>query len=154
MPFRLRNYAYVDEMGRETVTWVREFMTSRPRRFDAYMVFGEKRGRVIDYLGSHQHLAVDIDLSVDGEGGLRLRSGMQRFHEGPISFPFPMLFSGVADVREWYDEGTEKFRIDVNVHNEIFGPLFGYRGSFEVEWRATDGRVPRDVRPRRLERRE
>ena len=45
----------------------------------------------------YEHLAVDIDLSVDEGGGLRLRSGAQRFYEGLIGFRFPMLFSGV----EW-----------------------------------------------------
>jgi hypothetical protein len=39
-----------------------------------------------------------------------------------------------ADVREWYDEKQRRFRIGVNVHNRTWGPLFGHRGSFEVEW--------------------
>ena len=43
--------------------------------------------------GTHQHLAVDIDLSVDPRGGLRLRSGEQRFYEGIVGFRFPMFFS-------------------------------------------------------------
>ena len=46
------------------------------------MIYSEARGCIVDYLGSHEHLAVDIDLSVDEEGGLRLRSGAQRFYEG------------------------------------------------------------------------
>jgi hypothetical protein len=54
-------------------------------------------------------LAVDIDLSVDEEGGLCLRSGEQRFYEGPIGFRFPMLFSGIADVSEWYDDAAGCF---------------------------------------------
>jgi hypothetical protein len=36
IPFTVRNYAYLDPFGRETVTWVRNFETGRPRRFDAY----------------------------------------------------------------------------------------------------------------------
>src|ERR1700733_2377445 len=80
--FTIRNYAYVDEYGRETVTWIRNFATRKPRRFDAYMIFSQQRGRIVDYLGTHQHLAVDIDLSVDERGGLRLRSGAQRFLRG------------------------------------------------------------------------
>ena len=84
VPFTIRNYAYRDGFGRETVTWIRTFQTSRPRRFDAYMIHSRQRGRIVDYLGTHQHLAVDIDLSVDERGGLRLRSGDQRFYEGPI----------------------------------------------------------------------
>ena len=155
IPFTIENYAFIDQFGRETVSWIRTFESSRTRRFDAYMVYSQKRGRIIDYLGSHQHLAVDIDLSVDSEGGLRLRSGEQRFYEGRIGFRFPMLFSGVADVREWYDERARRFRISVAVRNRTWGPLFGYRGSFHVEWRTlATGQVPADILPARQERRE
>ena len=68
MPFQIVNYAYVDAYGRETVTWVRTFQTKRPRRFDAYMILSEERGIIVDYLGTHQHLAVDIDLKVAAMG--------------------------------------------------------------------------------------
>src|SRR3712207_2486739 len=107
VPFTIENYAFVDGFGRETVTWARRFSLrpGRARKFDATMVFSEQRGRIVDYLGSHQHLAVDIDLAVDpSTGGLRLRSGEQRFYEGGVAFRFPMLASGYADVHEWWDE--------------------------------------------------
>jgi hypothetical protein len=56
--------------GRETVTWVRTFeFGARRRRFDATMIYSEERKKVVDYLGTHQHLAVDIDLSVAPNGG-------------------------------------------------------------------------------------
>jgi hypothetical protein len=90
---------------------------------------------------------------VDEAGGLRLRSGAQRFYEGPIGFSFPMLFSGIADVREWYDDAARCFRIVVDVHNRVWGPLFGYRGSFNVEWR-TVTEVPSHILPKRQERRD
>ena len=155
IPFTIRNYAYVDEYGRETVTWIRDFATRTPRRFDAYMILSQQRGLIVDYLGTHQHLAVDIDLSVDERGGLRLRSGVQRFYEGMIGFRFPMLFSGIADVCEWFDDGDQRFHIEVNVTNRAWGRLFGYRGAFDVEWRKVgDGEVPADVLPVRCERRE
>ena len=154
-PFTIRNYAYVDEYGRETVTWIRSFGTENPRRFDAYMIYSEARKKIVDYLGTHQHLAVDIDLSVDERGGLRLRSGEQRFYEGMLGFRFPMIFSGVADVCEWYDDGDQRFHIKVYVHNPTWGPLFGYHGSFQVEWRpAARDEIPADVLPVRCERRE
>ena len=155
IPFTVENYAFVDKFERETVSWSRTFHTRRTRRFNAYMIYSEKRGCIVDYLGSHEHLAVDIDLSVDEFGGLRLRSGAQRFYEGPIGFNFPMLFSGIAEVREWYDEKTHRFRIFVDVQNKTWGPLFGYRGSFDVEWRTVaPGEVPSHVLPRRQERRQ
>ncbi|HEX5104356.1 MAG TPA: DUF4166 domain-containing protein [Pirellulaceae bacterium] len=155
VPFTIQNYAYRDPLGRETVTWIRTFQTSRPRRFDAYMIHSRRRDRIVDYLGTHQHLAVDLELSVDERGGLRLRSGEQRFYEGPLAFRFPLFFSGIADVCEWYDESLGQFRIEVNVSNRFWGPLFGYRGTFNVEWKAIQPtEIPKEVLPRRIERRE
>ena len=155
VPFRIDNYAYVDPLGRETVTWIRRFAIRRPRRFDAYMIYSEGRGRIIDYLGSHQHLAVDIALAVNERGGLRLTSGAQRFYEGRLAFSFPLFFSGVAEVCEWYDEAAARFRIEVAVRNRVWGPLFGYRGSFTVEeMNCLADEVPPDVQPDRDEHRE
>ena len=155
IPFTIENYAFTDGFGRETVTWVRTFESRRQRRFDAYMIYSETRGCIVDYLGSHQHLAVDIELSVDAEGGLCLRSGEQRFYEGSVAFRFPMLFSGIAEVREWYDEREQCFRIVVDVRNRTWGRLFGYRGRFNVEWQTLEpSQVPTHVLPLRQERRE
>jgi len=157
IPFEIENWAYRDSLGRETVAWLRTFHPahrSRARRFDAYMIHSEQRGRLVDYLGTHQHLAVDLDLSVDERGGLRLRSGAQRFYEGPLAFRFPMFLSGRADVSEWFDDATGRYRIQVDVTNRIWGPLFGYRGSFDVEWIQAPNGPPDSARPKREERRE
>ncbi|MCU0646522.1 MAG: DUF4166 domain-containing protein [Gemmatimonadaceae bacterium] len=155
IPFTIENYAYRDRLGRETVTWIRTFHSRRTRRFDAYMIYSEQHGRIVDYLGSHEHLAVDIDLSVDDTGGLRLRSGAQRFYEGPVGFRFPMWLSGIAEVREWYDDAARCYRIVVDVRNRRWGRLFGYRGRFDVEWRSVaEADVPLHVRPVREEPRE
>jgi hypothetical protein len=155
VPFTIENYAYRDRFGRETVTWIRTFAARRRRRVDADMIYAESRARIVDYLGTHQHLAVDLELSVDARGGMRIRSGEQRFYEGPVAFTFPLLFSGVATVCEWYDDAPSQFRIEVSVHNRRWGPLFGYRGSFDVEWRpAPPGSTPRAILPVREERRE
>jgi len=154
VPFRIENYAYADSLGRETVTWIRTFQTRKPRRFDAYMIYSKERGCIVDYLGTHQHLAVDIDLSVAENGGLKLRSGAQRFYERWIGFTFPLLFSGIAEVSEWYDEQTRCFRIEVFVGNRSWGPLFGYSGRFQAEWQPVSGSVPPTVLPRRTEARE
>jgi hypothetical protein len=153
VPFTIQNYAFVDPFGRETVTWIRRFEISKPRRFDAYMIYSEERDCIVDYMGSHEHLAVDLELSVDARGGLCLRSGAQRFYEGLIGFRFPLLFSGIADVCEWYDDTAGKFRIDVKVHNRTWGRLFGYCGWFDVEWREMP-EIPADLLPIRYERRE
>lgn len=169
VPFTVENYAYVDRYGRETVTWVRTFEfggadgqdgsdETTARRFDATMVYSEERDRIVDYLGTHQHLAVDIHPSVADNGGLELRTGAQRLYAGPVGFDFPMLFSGVAEVCEWYDDEAETFRIEVSVDNPYWGTLFGYEGSFQVEYRDVDGSgeddVPEHVVPVHVEERE
>lgn len=152
--FTVENYAYRDGFGRETVTWVRTFeFARRPRRFDATMIYSEGRQRIVDYLGSHQHLAVDIGAEVDATGGLRLRSGEQRFYERGIAFRFPMALSGYADVLEWYDDDAATYRIDVTVTNPRWGRLFGYRGRFSADL-VPCANVPAHVKPVREERRE
>lgn len=150
VPFTIENWAYKDSFGRETVTWLRVFQVGKGRRFDAYMVRDPHRNVLVDYLGTHQHLAVDIDLSVAENGGLRLVSGEQRFYEGRLGFKFPMLFSGVASVCEWFDDELGKYRIEVEVRNPTWGPLFGYSGTFDVEWVEGDA-VPDSVKPVRDE---
>lgn len=151
VPFVIENYPYLDPFGRETVTFVREYAVGgRASRFDATMILDD--GRIVDYLGTHQHLAVDLDLSVDDDGSLVLRSEAQRFYEGPIAFRFPMLFSGRARLRETYDEAAGVFRVDLEVHNDRLGFLFGYRGSFTCEWVAASD-APERLKPRRHEHR-
>jgi Domain of unknown function (DUF4166) len=72
-----------------------------------------------------------------------------------VAFRFPLLFSGVADVCEWFDDAQDRFRIDVNVQNRRWGPLFGYRGAFTVETRRDEeSAAPSSVLPVRTERRE
>lgn len=154
IPFRIENYAYRDEFGRETVTWIRTFEAKVPRRFDAYMIYSEQRGRIVDYLGTHQHLAVDLDVEFDhATRGLRIRSGSQRFYEGPLGFSFPMVLSGRADVCEWFDDDANCFRIRVDVRNRALGKLFGYAGSFQVAELAMGAAasVPAHLLPKRTE---
>lgn len=138
IPFTVENYPYVDRLGRESITFVRTFEVpaKRPQRarFDATMVLDAQRNTIVDYLGSHQHLATDLSLEVTEEGGLTIRSHEQRFYEGPVGFRFPSTFTGSATLNERYDDATGRFQIDVSVTNKRFGPLFGYRGSFECTW--------------------
>lgn len=151
VPFTIANYPYLDPYGRETVTFVREYrVCGRRRRFDATMVAGHDG--IVDYLGTHQHLAVDLDVSAEPDGSLLLRSGAQRFYEGPVAFCFPMLFSGRATLRERFDESDGRFHVDLRVDNDRFGYLFGYRGSFTCEWMPASD-APAHLKPRRHERR-
>ena len=67
-----------------------------------------------------------------------------------------MLFSGIADVCEWFDDEAQKFKVSVKVSNKTWGNLFGYEGSFDVEYVdvPSETAIPEDVRPKREEARE
>lgn len=155
VPFTIENYAYVDRFDRETVTWNRTFQLKKVRRFDATFIYSERRASLVDYLGTHQHLATDLDVTVDDRGGMRLRSGPMRLYERFLSLRLPGALTGSADVREWYDDALQRFQIEVNVSSPLFGPLFGYTGWFVAEWpTCPPGQVPADAKPVREERRE
>ncbi len=117
IPFKIENYAYADAFGRETLTWTRTFKVPRDRRFDEYLVYSEGRQSAIVYAGSHQHLAVDIKCTVDSEGALCFETGAQRLYEFPLAIRFPLLLSGVAKIRESYNDALERFEIDVIIAN-------------------------------------
>ncbi|MFF8317883.1 DUF4166 domain-containing protein [Streptomyces bobili] len=145
VPFVIENVPYTDSFGRETVTFVRTFdLPGAPRRFDAQMVLGPKGDRVLDYLGTHQHLATDLYFHAEADGSLLIRSGTHRFREGVVDARVPELIGATAEVRESYDDAAGRFRIRVRVVNRYFGPLFGYEGSFTATY--SDVRA-RGVRP-------
>ncbi|MER6343965.1 DUF4166 domain-containing protein [Streptomyces sp. NPDC001595] len=135
VPFTIENVPYTDRFGRETVSFVRTFrLPGRPRRFDAQMVLSPKGARVLDYLGTHQHLASELHLRAEPDGSLLIRSGEHRFREGPVDVRVPALVGATATVRESYDDATGRFRIRVRVVNAYAGPLFGYEGSFTATY--------------------
>lgn len=151
VPFTIENYPYCDPLGRETLTFVREYrICGKSHRFDATMIFDN--GRVVDYLGTHQHLAVDLDLSVGDDGSLRFVSGAQRFYAGLFGFRFPMLFSGRAHLHEWFDEAAGVYRVRMEVRNSLVGFLFGYEGEFRCEFPVASD-APSRLKPIRHESR-
>ncbi|MEU3078774.1 DUF4166 domain-containing protein [Streptomyces laurentii] len=156
VPFTIENVPYLDAYGRETVTFVRTFhLPGRPRRFDATMVYSPAgSGRIVDYLGTHQHLASELRLSAEPDGSLLIRSGEHRFREGPVDVRVPELIGGDAEVRESFDERTGRFRVRVRVVNRYVGPLFGYEGAFTAAYaRVRDCGVRPGLRPVREEAR-
>ncbi|BBC98458.1 DUF4166 domain-containing protein [Streptomyces rochei] len=145
IPFLIENVPYTDTFGRETVSFVRTFdLPGGPRRFDAQMVLSPKGDRILDYLGTHQHLASELHFAAEPDGSLLIRSGEHRFREGPVDVRVPELIGATAEVRESFDDITGRFRVRVRVVSRRFGPLFGYEGSFTVSY--TDA-VSRGTRP-------
>ncbi|MEW2287005.1 DUF4166 domain-containing protein [Streptomyces sp. NPDC047841] len=155
VPFVIENVPYRDTFGRETVSFVRTFhLPGRARRFDAQMVLGPRGDRVLDYLGTHQHLATDLHFHAEPDGSLLIRSGAHRFREGPVDVRVPELVGATAEVRESYDETAGRFRVRVRVVNRWFGPLFGYEGSFTASYTDVRARgVRAGLRPVREEAR-
>lgn len=152
IPFTMEYYAYRDCFGRDVVRFVRTFDVSRGRRrrFDGTILYSERRAGIIDYLGSHQQLAVDLYASVDDHGAMVLRSGAQRLRIGRLGVPLPAGLTGHGEVREWYDERAERVRIQVTVSNPIVGPVFGYRGGYTARLVDTTAHpVPASVKPYR-----
>ncbi|MGW4384226.1 DUF4166 domain-containing protein [Kitasatospora sp. NPDC004531] len=149
IPFTIANYAYRDGFGRETVTFVRTFQFTRPRRFDATMVAAPGRpGTVVDYLGTHQDLAVDLRLGVSARGGLSISSGAYRLAPLIGAPMVPELLTGQAELFEWFDEDAGRFRIRVRVSNPLVGLVLGYQGWFTAEYpRVGPEGIPRHVRP-------
>jgi len=133
IPFTVQNYAYQDSLNRETLTWKRTFeFPNCERHFDETLVFSETRNRPIVFAGTHQHLSVDLEFTVDN-GDLALRTGAQRLFLPFFTLRFPEVLSGVAYVRESFNEQEGRFETDVDIRNAIFGTIFGYRGWFHLE---------------------
>jgi hypothetical protein len=154
VPFTIRNFAYRDGLGRETLTWTREFRMPRTRRFDETMIYSPERGCIVVYAGTHQHLAVDLFVEPGPDGEVRFRTGGQRLYEGGIAVRIPMILSGTAIVTERVNDGKGRFEVDVAIRNRLLGGIFGYRGWFHGGVRPCPAdEMPADVRPVREESR-
>lgn len=159
IPFTIENYPYTDAYDRPTVTFVRTLELARlgkSRRFDATMVYSRQRNCIVDYLGTHQHLATDLKVEVLGDGSLHLQSTAQRFYEGLVAFTVPSVLTGTAELHESFDDERGVFTIQMQVRNPLLGFLFGYRGEFTCTFPdlAAGAPFPVHLKPVREESRE
>ncbi len=151
--FTIENYAYIDGHGRETFALIRRFELPRSERFDEWLIYSERCRRLIVLAGTHQHLAVELDAAVEADGALFLRTRAQRVYLPLLRVRFPRWFSGTAEIRESYNRRAGYFEIDVHIANSVLGPIFGYRGWFQLEWtECSPDRLPPHARPLREQR--
>lgn len=143
VPFTVSNYAFKDDRGDETTAIIRNFELERERRFDEYMIGTNVPGRIVNYLGTHQHFAVDLDLAAGPKGEMIIKSGKQHLLEGPLNTRFPRIISADAHVVVEYEEDLRQYHIRMKAANPIMGAVFGYEGLFNVEWHDV---TPDDIR--------
>jgi hypothetical protein len=146
--FELANYAYRDTYGRETIAFSRRFdVPGGVKKFDDTMIYSERRGGIVNYLGSHQDIAADIRCTLTTNGGLQMTGGGARFFLGPLRVALPSRIAATAVVVEEWDEDAATFRISVTIASPI-GALFSYNGSFTMEEIPLSAqRIPGGVRP-------
>src|SRR5690348_9031487 len=68
--------------------------------------------------------------AVDAERTPRTGWFAKRLYEGPVGFSFPMLFSGVADVCEWYERVTVVSRRSGRAESQLGDDSSDIRGTF------------------------
>lgn len=129
VPFTLENYAFTDENGRETLSWIRRFFFPYAiRGLDAAMHFDEEKQKIIDDIGKSGVLQMELDLHVTPEGGLFMSSNGMTY-KGKYHLPSPK-----TAIYEHYDEIEEAFRVHVHVSHSLFGTLLMYEGIVHTEF--------------------
>lgn len=154
VPFTVANYAYVDDLGRETLAFVRRFaFVGNAQGMNSVMVTPARPadGFALDYLGFHSDMIVHTECTVDADGGVVLESGPPSV--GGVRIP--QLASALTSAREWWDEDEQRHRISIDVTSPVLGTLFHYHGWFTAEAQtcaASD--IPDDAKPSRVVERE
>ncbi|OAT82447.1 hypothetical protein A6P54_07790 [Bacillus sp. MKU004] len=134
VPFTIKNSCRLMESGETEVYWERSFFFEEvTRHFNAFMTIDAARGVVKDYLGEPSLFYSDLNLSVSHDGGLRIRSGSQRFIAGKFEIKLPSLFKGEVAVEEGYDEVSRCYTIKVDIHNKFIGRMMTYEGTFTAQ---------------------
>ena len=156
IPFTIENVAYKDIFGRETVAWIRRFQFERrTRAFDATMIYSEKSGTIIDYLGKRQWLISPLTFEVTDDGGLLIKSDSLYFWIGAVKIKAPKWLSPHAVIHERVCGKTNNVLIHVSVEQPGIGMLIEYKGVLQMTFHTClDKDIPNAAFPQRVERRE
>ncbi|WP_028279436.1 DUF4166 domain-containing protein [Arthrobacter sp. H5] len=150
VPFTIHNWAHADPFGRTSLTAQRELQfTGVARTFEDTSTW--TGGGLIDYLGAHRRMATALHCSVTSDGRLRMVSTRTRLFTGPVRLPVPDIVGAQAYMEQWWDPGTERFRIQTRVLHRQLGTLLVYAGSFTYGLVEYDGGLPDVAAPRRWE---
>jgi hypothetical protein len=153
--YEIHNYPYIDNFGREVHSMNRIFYFSdEEQRFDGTATYSESKKHIIEYLGLDHRMVFEMGLKVE-KGAIRFTSGRQFAFMGRLKFPIPSIVRGNIDLLEWYDDDKQLFYLDLKVKSKLFGPLFGFTGWFDAEYKDfKEQTIPEKFKPTRDERRE
>ena len=142
VPFEMETGAFVDDRGFEALSLRRRFGTDPPREFVDTLRWNPERGCITDCFGRHGVVVADVHLSVEDDA-LALEIGDQWLRAGDRYLRLPAVMAAGGTLRDRYDDDAGEFRVAAEIANPLVGPVFGYRGSFDTEFRE----VPADRRP-------
>ncbi|UOQ45210.1 DUF4166 domain-containing protein [Halobacillus salinarum] len=129
IPFTMENYAYQDELGRETVSWVRRFFFPYAiRGHDAAMYFDERAGGIVYSLGKSGAVSSPLYVEATPKGGLFMQSEQLTFKE---KYRLPKL---TTSVYEHYDEEVQAYRVHMHAEHHLLGTMLMYEGHIYTEF--------------------
>jgi uncharacterized protein DUF4166/DoxX-like protein len=132
IPFQIVNRFFTGLDGRSRMTFERTFhFPAVDRRFEATTRYDDEADVILDVLGRGRHLLVELVPSIEN-GGLVLRSNRQWLTPfgWPVRIRLPRILAGDATIEEWQESETS-LGIRVTISNRLFGPFFGYEGTFK-----------------------
>lgn len=141
VPFTITTEAFVDGNGREALFLRRQFETEPAREFVDTLRWNAERDCITDFFGRNGRIAADLHLSArDGDLSLALGTQWLRLAGRYLALPGPL--SVETTLRDGYDDDDEEFRVAAEITNPLIGQVFGYRGTFENEFRDADANAP------------
>ena len=130
IPFLIENTTYLNEQGKQVVTWDRTFSFPKVNRhFDAIMFVDDSKREVVDAFGKPSVLISTLTFQVEN-GTMHILPKKQWLVLFGRKIPLPNWLYGKADILEYYDDERDCYCIRVTVHNAIVGNVFHYEGTF------------------------
>lgn len=152
VPFTVTTVGHRTDDGYEALTTRREFeFDGTRRRFDSLTVWdpgdATTPGRLLDFLGTGGHVVSELHPRVE-DGALVVAGGRQWVRAGGRYVRLPGPLAADVEVRDRYDEASDRFHVVATVESALAGTIMTYRGSFTQDDREMET-VPDDLRPTR-----
>lgn len=137
VPFTITSEPFVDDEGYEALFLHRRFETTPRRVFVDTLRWNPDRECLTDLFGRRGRVAADLHLRAE-DGALALSIGTQWLRVGGRYLALPDALAVDGRLRDWYDDGIDRFRVAAEITNPVLGTVFGYEGTFENTLRPID----------------